>query len=164
MRELEALAMELGMAVLAEVHDAEELEQALQLRTELIGVNNRNLRSFEVSLATTLKLLPPIENGRIAITESGIATIDDVRLMRSHEVHTFLVGEAFMREKNRRRTLPAVSEPRKPLNGRLLRRDERLQPQLLPRIEAPGAQVGQRLIRRAASRPGVACTRCASRR
>ncbi|MDH0341022.1 indole-3-glycerol phosphate synthase TrpC [Chromobacterium haemolyticum] len=99
MRELESLAMELGMAVLAEVHDADELEQALQLRTELIGVNNRNLRSFEVSLATTLKLLPQIENGRIAITESGIATIDDVRLMRSHQVHTFLVGEAFMREK-----------------------------------------------------------------
>ena len=106
MRELEALAMELGMAVLAEVHDAEELEQALQLRTELIGVNNRNLRSFEVSLATTLKLLPQIENGRIAITESGIATIDDVRLMRSHEVHTFLVGEAFMREKNREKDSP----------------------------------------------------------
>ncbi|UTH73770.1 indole-3-glycerol phosphate synthase TrpC [Chromobacterium sp. IIBBL 290-4] len=98
MKALEALAQELGMAVLVEVHNEAELDAALQLRTELIGVNNRNLRSFEVSLTTTLKLLPQINNGRIAVTESGIATEEDVRLMRSSGVHTFLVGEAFMRE------------------------------------------------------------------
>ncbi|WP_047236761.1 indole-3-glycerol phosphate synthase TrpC [Chromobacterium subtsugae] len=98
MQAFEALADELGMAVLAEVHNEAELDAALQLKTELIGVNNRNLRSFEVSLATTLKLLPRIDNGRIAVTESGIAGVDDVRLMRSSGVHSFLVGEAFMRE------------------------------------------------------------------
>lgn len=98
MRDFEALSRELGMAVLVEVHNEEELEQALQLETELIGVNNRNLRTFEVSLTTTLKLLPNISNGRIAVTESGILTQDDVRLMRSHQVHSFLVGEAFMRQ------------------------------------------------------------------
>jgi indole-3-glycerol phosphate synthase len=74
MRDFEALSRELGMAVLVEVHNEEELEQALQLETELIGVNNRNLRTFEVSLTTTLKLLPNISNGRIAVTESGILT------------------------------------------------------------------------------------------
>lgn len=95
---LESLASELGMAVLAEVHNETELDAALQLKTELIGVNNRNLRSFEVSLATTLKLLPRIDNGRIAVTESGIASAEDVLLMRSSGVHSFLVGEAFMRE------------------------------------------------------------------
>ncbi|AUH50782.1 indole-3-glycerol phosphate synthase TrpC [Chromobacterium sp. ATCC 53434] len=98
MKALETLARELGMAVLVEVHNEAELDAALALETELVGVNNRNLRSFEVSLTTTLKLLPRIGDGRIAITESGIATIDDVRLMRSSGVHTFLVGEAFMRE------------------------------------------------------------------
>lgn len=98
MRDFEALSHELGMAVLVEVHNEEEMEQALQLQTELIGVNNRNLRTFEVSLTTTLKLLPRINNGRIAVTESGILSADDVRLMRSHDVHSFLVGEAFMRQ------------------------------------------------------------------
>ena len=98
MKALEALAKELGMAVLVEVHNEEELDAALQLKTELVGVNNRNLRTFEVSLATTLKLLPRITDGRIAITESGIATVEDVRLMQASGVHTFLVGEAFMRE------------------------------------------------------------------
>ncbi|MDN0082894.1 indole-3-glycerol phosphate synthase TrpC [Crenobacter sp. SG2305] len=98
MREFEALAHELGMAVLVEVHNAEELETALTLSTPLIGINNRNLRTFEVSLTTTLKLLPQIGAERIVVTESGIATADDVRLMRTSNVHTFLVGEAFMRE------------------------------------------------------------------
>jgi len=98
MREFEALAHELGMAVLVEVHNAEELETALTLSTPLIGINNRNLRTFEVSLATTLKLLPQIGAERIVVTESGIATVDDVRLMRTSNVNTFLVGEAFMRE------------------------------------------------------------------
>jgi len=98
MREFEALAHELGMAVLVEVHNAEELDTALTLSTPLIGINNRNLRTFEVSLTTTLKLLPQIGAERIVVTESGIASIDDVRLMRANNVHSFLVGEAFMRE------------------------------------------------------------------
>ncbi|MCW3478988.1 indole-3-glycerol phosphate synthase TrpC [Neisseriaceae bacterium JH1-16] len=98
MREFEALAHELGMAVLVEVHNAEELDTALTLSTPLIGINNRNLRTFEVSLTTTLKLLPQIGAERIVVTESGIASVDDVRLMRASNVHTFLVGEAFMRE------------------------------------------------------------------
>jgi indole-3-glycerol phosphate synthase len=102
MKEFEALAHSLNMAVLVEVHDAAELEIALQLSTPLIGVNNRNLRTFEVSLQTTLDLLPRIfangkEQERIVVTESGILTSDDVALMRSHQVQTFLVGEAFMR-------------------------------------------------------------------
>ena len=100
MRDMEQLAIALGMAVLVEVHDGAELEQALQLQTPLIGINNRNLRTFEVALQTTLDLLPRIisgQGGRIVVTESGILQPQDVSLMRSHEVHTFLVGEAFMR-------------------------------------------------------------------
>ena len=97
MRELEALAHSLGMGVLVEVHDGAELDVALQLTTPLIGINNRNLRTFEVSLQTTLDLLPRIPQGRIVVTESGILQEPDVALMRSHQVHTFLVGEAFMR-------------------------------------------------------------------
>ena len=97
MQEFEALAFSLGMAVLVEVHDGKELEVALQLDTPLIGVNNRNLRTFEVSLQTTLDLLKRIPAGRIVVTESGILAPGDVALMRSHDVHTFLVGEAFMR-------------------------------------------------------------------
>ena len=88
------------MAVLVEVHDAAELEQALQLDTPLIGINNRNLRTFEVSLQTTLDLVPRIAAGaagRIVVTESGILKPEDVALMRDHAVQTFLVGEAFMR-------------------------------------------------------------------
>ena len=100
MRDMEQLAIALGMAVLVEVHDGAELDLALQLQTPLIGINNRNLRTFEVSLQTTLDLLPRIVSGaggRIVVTESGILQPQDVSLMRSHEVHTFLVGEAFMR-------------------------------------------------------------------
>ena len=100
MRDMEQLAIALGMAVLVEVHDAAELEQALQLDTPLIGINNRNLRSFEVSLQTTLDLLPRIASGaagRIVVTESGILKPEDVALMQANAVHTFLVGEAFMR-------------------------------------------------------------------
>jgi indole-3-glycerol phosphate synthase len=97
MQELEALAHELGMAVLVESHDAAELEAALQLKTPLIGINNRNLRTFETRLATTLDLLPRISAERIAITESGILKPADVQLMRGHGVNAFLVGEAFMR-------------------------------------------------------------------
>src|SRR4030065_329823 len=95
MQALEALAFELGMAVLVESHNAEELDAALQLKTPLQGINNRNLRSFEVSLDTTLSLLPRIGSDRIVITESGILGPEDVARMRSHEVNTFLAGEAF---------------------------------------------------------------------
>jgi indole-3-glycerol phosphate synthase len=100
MRDMEQIAIALGMSVLVEVHDAAELEQALQLQTPLIGINNRNLRTFEVSLQTTLDLLPRIATGaagRIVVTESGILGPEDVSLMRDNTVQTFLVGEAFMR-------------------------------------------------------------------
>ena len=97
MQELEALARELGMAVLVEVHDAAELDAALALATPLIGINNRNLRNFETRLATTLDLLPRIPPGRLVVTESGILTRADVELMRASGVHAFLAGEAFMR-------------------------------------------------------------------
>jgi indole-3-glycerol phosphate synthase len=97
MRAFEALAHSLGMAVLVEVHDGVELEVALQLATPLIGVNNRNLHTFEVSLQTTLDLLPQIPEERIVVTESGILGPEDVKLMRANRVNAFLVGEAFMR-------------------------------------------------------------------
>jgi indole-3-glycerol phosphate synthase len=97
MIELEALALEQGMAVLVEVHDAPELEQALALKTPLLGVNNRNLRTFETRLDTTLGLLPRIPEDRIVVTESGIGSPNDVARMRAHGVGVFLVGEAFMR-------------------------------------------------------------------
>lgn len=97
MQAFEALAHSLGMAVLVEVHNGAELDAALQLTTPLIGVNNRNLRTFEVSLQTTLDLLPRIPGDRIVVTESGILKAEDVKLMRNHQVHAFLVGEAFMR-------------------------------------------------------------------
>jgi indole-3-glycerol phosphate synthase len=97
MQALEALAYELGMAVLVESHNAEELDAALQLKTPLMGINNRNLRSFEVSLDTTLALLPKIGDDRIVVTESGILAPADVARMRNQRVNAFLVGEAFMR-------------------------------------------------------------------
>ena len=97
MKELEALAQSLGMAVLVEVHDGTELELALQLNTPLIGINNRNLRTFETRLETTLELLARIPADRIVVTESGIHGIADVSQMREHRVDAFLVGEAFMR-------------------------------------------------------------------
>lgn len=98
MVELEAIALSLGMAVLVESHDAEELNRALLLQTPLIGINNRNLRTFEVSLTTTLDLLPNIPGNRLVITESGILATEDVALMQQNNVHGFLVGEAFMRQ------------------------------------------------------------------
>ncbi|MCB1886104.1 MAG: indole-3-glycerol phosphate synthase TrpC [Rhodocyclaceae bacterium] len=97
MREMEALATELGMAVLVESHDAGELDIALQLETPLIGINNRNLRTFEVSLDTTLDQLERIPPSRIVVTESGILAPADVARMRERAVNAFLVGEAFMR-------------------------------------------------------------------
>lgn len=98
MQLLENIAHELGMAVLVEVHNAEELKLALQLDTPLIGINNRNLRTFEVSLQTTLDLLKVLPEDRFVVTESGIFTPEDVKLMMDHDVNAFLVGEAFMRQ------------------------------------------------------------------
>ena len=95
--DLEAQALGLGMAVLVEVHDADELQRALRLKTPLIGINNRNLRSFEVTLDTTLSLLPQLPADRLLVTESGILGREDVQRMRAAQVHAFLVGEAFMR-------------------------------------------------------------------
>jgi indole-3-glycerol phosphate synthase len=95
--EFEACAFELGMDVLVEVHDAQELEIALDLNTSLLGINNRNLRTFETSLQTTIDLLARIPADKRVVTESGILQPADVKKMRAHEVHAFLVGEAFMR-------------------------------------------------------------------
>jgi indole-3-glycerol phosphate synthase len=97
MAALEGAALDYGMDVLVEVHDARELDRALKLRTPLIGVNNRNLRDFSVSLNTTISLLPRIPAERLVVTESGILAQRDVAQMRRHGVHAFLVGEAFMR-------------------------------------------------------------------
>jgi indole-3-glycerol phosphate synthase len=97
MAELEAIARSLDMAVLVEVHDRAELERALKLRTPLVGINNRDLRSFEVRLQTTLDLLELVPPERLLVTESGILSRDDVKRMRDAGVHAFLVGEAFMR-------------------------------------------------------------------
>ena len=97
MADLEAQALALGMAVLVEVHDAAELGRALRLKTPLLGINNRNLKTFEVTLDTTLGLLPQVPADRLLVTESGILGRADVRRMRDANVHAFLVGEAFMR-------------------------------------------------------------------
>jgi indole-3-glycerol phosphate synthase len=98
MAELEDCARALGLAVLVEVHDAEELQRALRLRTPLVGINNRNLRSFEVTLDTTLGMLADVPADRLLVTESGILGRADVQRMRAADVHAFLVGEAFMRQ------------------------------------------------------------------
>jgi indole-3-glycerol phosphate synthase len=100
MAELELCAMELGMDVLVEVHDGDELTAALRLKTPLLGINNRNLRTFETSLQNTLDLLPRIPSDRLVVTESGIMVPADVQRMRDANVHAFLVGEAFMRAPN----------------------------------------------------------------
>ncbi|MBM3115600.1 indole-3-glycerol phosphate synthase TrpC [Jeongeupia naejangsanensis] len=98
MKDFEAIAHALGMSVLVEVHNGEELDAALELTTPLVGINNRNLRTFEVSLDTTLGLLQNIPSDRIVVTESGILATTDVSLMQQNNVNTFLVGEAFMRQ------------------------------------------------------------------
>jgi indole-3-glycerol phosphate synthase len=97
LNELEAAAIELGLDVLVEVHDGHELERALRLSTPLIGINNRNLRTFEVSLDVSIELLREIPPDRTLITESGILTRDDVERLRGHGIYGYLVGEAFMR-------------------------------------------------------------------
>ena len=97
MADLEAVAQSLGLAVLVEVHDGAELDRALRLKTPLVGVNNRNLRSFDVTLDTTLGLLDRVPAERLLVTESGILAAADVQTMRAANVHAFLVGEAFMR-------------------------------------------------------------------
>jgi indole-3-glycerol phosphate synthase len=97
MRDLEAYAHSLGLAVLVEVHDRDELEQSLTLKTPLIGVNNRNLRTFETSIETTIGMLDMVPEDRIVVTESGILSRVDVDRLRAMDVQTFLVGEAFMR-------------------------------------------------------------------
>jgi indole-3-glycerol phosphate synthase len=108
MKALEAAAQALGMAVLVEVHDAAELDRALELATPLIGINNRNLRTFETRLETTLDLLPRIPGGRIVVTESGISRREDVGRLRQNGVHSFLVGEAFMRAADPGEALQAI--------------------------------------------------------
>jgi len=108
MAELEAIARGLDMAVLVEVHDRAELQRALKLKTRLVGINNRNLRSFEVSLDTTLGMLKDVPADRLVVTESGIMTRDDVKTMRDAGVHAFLVGEAFMRADDPGQALAAL--------------------------------------------------------
>ena len=97
MKDMEALAMSMDMSVLVEVHDEAELDRALKLKTPLVGINNRNLKTFEVSLDATIKLSGKVPADRIVITESGISTKADVKLMRDAKINAFLVGEAFMR-------------------------------------------------------------------
>ena len=108
MQELCSLATELGLDVLVEVHDAEELQRALKLNIPLMGINNRNLRTFETSLNTTIELLDQIPDDRIVVTESGIHAKADVELMNQHQVNAFLVGEAFMREEQPGKKLQAL--------------------------------------------------------
>ena len=97
MQDLEAYAHSLGLAVLVEVHDADELRDALTLKTPLIGINNRNLRTFETTIETTIGMLESVPDDRIVVTESGILSRVDVDRLRAMRVHSFLVGEAFMR-------------------------------------------------------------------
>jgi indole-3-glycerol phosphate synthase len=97
LNQLYTLARALGMDVLIEVHDEDELQRSLPLGADLVGINNRNLRTFETSLNTTIDMLPQIPEGRIVVTESGIHTAEDVQQMRKNNINAFLVGEAFMR-------------------------------------------------------------------
>ncbi len=108
MQELEACAIENQLDVLVEVHDGAELEAALELQTPLLGINNRNLKTFEVSLQTTLDLLPVIPKDKLVITESGILNANDVRQMQGAGVNAFLIGEAFMRAEHPGKALAAL--------------------------------------------------------
>jgi indole-3-glycerol phosphate synthase len=105
---LEACAIGYGMDVVVEIHDADELDRALRMKTPLLGINNRNLRNFSVTLDTTFNLLPHIPSDRLVITESGISSPRDVALMRAKGVHAFLVGEAFMRAQDPGAALTAL--------------------------------------------------------
>ncbi len=118
MRELEALATELGMDVLVEVHDERELERALALETPLIGINNRDLRTFHTTLQTTLGLLGKIPRDRVVVTESGIHTPADVALLRARGVAVFLVGEAFMKAADPGEKLRELFDDMKPVRER----------------------------------------------
>ena len=100
LKEYESIAHDLGMAVLVEAHNEEELEKAILLDTPLVGINNRNLKTFEVSLKTSIDLVTKIPKSRIPITESGIFSYADIKLMNDHNIFTFLVGEVFMRDEN----------------------------------------------------------------
>jgi indole-3-glycerol phosphate synthase len=111
LRDFEAIALGLDMAVLVEVHDAAELARALRLKTHLIGVNNRNLKTFEVSIQTTLDLLCDVPADRLLVTESGIATRDDVLRLGAAGVNAYLVGEAFMRAPDPGQALAALFAP-----------------------------------------------------
>jgi indole-3-glycerol phosphate synthase len=111
LRDFEAIALGLDMAVLVEVHDAAELARALRLKTYLIGVNNRNLKTFEVSIQTTLDLLCEVPADRLLVTESGIATRDDVLRLGAAGVNAYLVGEAFMRAPDPGQALAALFAP-----------------------------------------------------
>ncbi len=108
LEDLSMLAVSLSMDVLVEVHDLEELERTLALRLPMIGINNRNLRTFEVSLQTTIDLLSHIDDDTLVVTESGILGRGDVELMHQHNIHTFLVGEAFMRQDNPGQALQTI--------------------------------------------------------
>jgi len=108
MAELEACALELGLDVLVEVHDGDELDRALRLKTPLLGINNRNLKTFAVTLDTTLGLLPRVPADRLLVTESGIGSRADVQRMRAADVQAFLVGETFMRADDPGAALAAV--------------------------------------------------------
>jgi indole-3-glycerol phosphate synthase len=99
LNEYEAIAHELGMTVLLEIHNEDELEKCIDMRTPLWGINNRNLRTFEVDLQQTIKLLPAL-TGKTIVTESGIFTTDDIHMMQQHQVNTFLIGESLMRKQN----------------------------------------------------------------
>ena len=114
MQDFEAIAQALGMAVLVEVHNGKELDAAMELKTPLLGINNRNLRTFEVTLQNTLDLLPHIPQDRIVVTESGILASEDVALMHSNRVDTFLVGEAFMRQPSPGQALAQFFSPTYP--------------------------------------------------
>jgi indole-3-glycerol phosphate synthase len=108
MADLEACALELGLDVLVEVHDGDELDRALRLKTPLLGINNRNLKTFAVTLDTTLGLLPRVPADRLLVTESGIGGRADVQRMRAAHVQAFLVGETFMRADDPGAALAAV--------------------------------------------------------
>ena len=108
LKEFESIAHSLGMSVLVESHDEKELEQALELSTPLVGINNRNLKTFDVVLQTTIDLVAQLPVGKIPITESGIFDHRDIRLMNEHGIFTFLIGEAFMRDENPGQSLKAL--------------------------------------------------------